>query len=127
MIVLKFLKKCWELIKKYVPGLLLLLAIALAATFLSKYLPSYIGKVFIAVIIGILIANIFRPKKEIFGKGIKLGLSKLLKLAIILMGAGNKFRADRSTWRKRNTHNNRADMHSVWACFPYRQVPERTA
>ncbi len=92
MIILKFLQKCWEIIKKYAPGLLLLLIIALAATFLSKYLPSYIGKVFIAVILGILIANIFRPKKEIFGKGIKLGLSKLLKLAIILMGAGISFK-----------------------------------
>lgn len=88
---MKILKKCWELIKKYGPGLLLLLAIALAATFLAQYLPSYIGKVFIAVILGIIIANIFHPKKEIFGKGIKLGLSKLLKVAIILMGAGISF------------------------------------
>ena len=88
---MKILNKIRELFSTYAPGLLLLLVIALAATFLAQYLPSFIGKVFIAVILGIVIANIFRPKKEIFAKGIKLGLSKLLKLAIILMGAGISF------------------------------------
>ena len=89
---MKFLKKIWELIKKYTPGLLLLLAISVVAYFTAQYLPKYIGKVFIAVILGILIANIFRPRKEIFDSGIKLGLKKLLKLAIILMGAGISFK-----------------------------------
>lgn len=88
---MKILKKVRELFNTYTPGLLLLVAIALAATFLAQYLPSYIGKVFIAIILGILIANIARPSKKIFGAGIKLGLSRLLKLAIILMGAGISF------------------------------------
>ena len=56
------------------------------------FFPSYIGKVFIAVIVGIIIANTLHPNKEIFGKGIKLGLGKFLKIAIVLLGAGISFK-----------------------------------
>jgi uncharacterized integral membrane protein (TIGR00698 family) len=77
-----------DIIKKYIPGLILLLLISLSATWISGLLPAYIGKVFITVVIGILIANIFHPDKKVFGSGIKLGLNKFLKAAIILMGAG---------------------------------------
>lgn len=79
-------------VKKYVPGLSLLLAIALSSTYLSKFFPSYIGKVFIAIIIGIIISNTLHPSKEVFGKGIKLGLGKFLKIAIVFLGAGVSFR-----------------------------------
>ena len=122
MIILKFLKKCWELIKKYAPGLLLLLIIALAATIISKYLPGYIGKVFIAVVIGILIANIFRPKKEIVGKGDKAWAEQTLKAGYNTDGSGYKLQTGCGTWRKRHTDNNRAYMYSIRACFPYWQV-----
>ena len=80
---------------KYLPGLLLLFTIAILSTFLANILPDFIssviGKVFIAVILGILIANIFLPSKEIFGAGIKFGSGKLLKLGIIFMGASVSF------------------------------------
>jgi len=79
-------------IKKYVPGILMLLTITLLSTYLSRFFPSYIGKVFIAVIVGIIIANTLHPNKEIFGKGIKLGLGKFLKIAIVLLGAGISFK-----------------------------------
>lgn len=78
-------------IKKYVPGLLMLLAIALLSTYLAKYFPSYIGKVFIAVVIGIIIANTVPMDKKVFGSGIKLGLGQFLKIAIVLLGAGISF------------------------------------
>lgn len=78
-------------IKTHLPGLGLLLAIALVSTFIAGFLPAYIGTVFIAVVIGVIIANVFRPDKEVFGKGVKLGLGKFLKIAIVLLGAGISF------------------------------------
>ena len=80
-----------NIFNKYIPGLLLLLSIAIASTYLAELMPAFIGKVFIAVIIGILITNIFQPSKEVFGAGIKFGSSKLLKLGIIFMGATVSF------------------------------------
>ena len=81
-----------KVFNKYIPGLLLLLCIAIASTYLAVLMPPYIGKVFIAIILGILIANIFNPSKEIFGAGIKFGSSTLLKVGIIFMGATVSFR-----------------------------------
>ena len=80
---------------KYLPGLLLLFAIATFSTYLADIIPSYIsgiiGKVFLAVLLGIFIANIFQPSKGVFGSGIKFGSSKFLKLGIVFMGATVSF------------------------------------
>lgn len=75
----------------FLPGLTLLLIIALVSTFIAGYLPKYIGKVFVAIILGILVNNLIPYNKEVFNPGIKLGLKKILKLAIILLGAGVTF------------------------------------
>lgn len=71
----------------FLPRLLLLFSIAIVSTHLAEIMPPFIGKVFIAVILCILISNIFSPSKKIFGAGIKFGAGKLLKLGIISMGA----------------------------------------
>jgi len=82
-------------LKKFLPGLLLLLSIAIASTFITDLLPELIGgvigKVFISVLLGILIANTLKPSRKIFGAGIKFGSSKLLKLGIIFMGVTVSF------------------------------------
>lgn len=78
-------------IKRYTPGLLLLLVIALVSINISALFPEYIGSVFIAVLMGILINNTVRLDKERFGPGIKLGLKKILKIAIILLGGTISF------------------------------------
>jgi len=77
--------------EKYLPGLAMLVAISALATLAAMLLPEYIGSVFIAVLLGILINNIFNIDKDKFGPGIELGLKKILKLAIILLGAGISF------------------------------------
>jgi uncharacterized integral membrane protein (TIGR00698 family) len=75
-------------LRDYLPGLGLLLGIALVSTFLATFLPPYIGAVFVAVVLGLIIANVFKPDRAVFGQGIKLGLGQFLKLAIVLLGAG---------------------------------------
>ncbi|SDL80396.1 YeiH family protein [Halarsenatibacter silvermanii] len=72
--------------KKYIPGLLLLLVISIIAIFIAGFLPEYVGSVFIAILIGILINNTVNLNKAIFGPGISLGLKKILKIAIVLLG-----------------------------------------
>lgn len=80
-----------EIISDYGPGLGLLGAIALAATSLAQFFPDYIGAVFIAIVLGVVVANIFAPDPGVYEKGIRLGLKKFLKLAIVLLGAGITF------------------------------------
>lgn len=80
-----------KVIGNYAPGLLLISGIALGSTILAGFLPDYIGAVFIAVVLGVIIANTFRLDPRKYDKGVRLGLSKFLKLAIILLGAGVTF------------------------------------
>jgi len=60
--------------------------ISLLAIFISGYLPDYIGSVFIAVLLGILINNTINLDPDKFAPGVHLGLKKILKLAIVLLG-----------------------------------------
>lgn len=80
-----------KVVKDYGPGLMLLLGIALLSTFFATFLPPYIGAVFVAVVLGVIIANLFKPDPKVFGTGVKLGLGKFLKIAIVLLGAGITF------------------------------------
>ncbi len=73
------------------PGVLLLLAIALVSLGISQFLPAYFGAVFVAVVLGILVANAVDLDPKVYQPGIRLGLKKFLKLAIILLGAGVSF------------------------------------
>ena len=86
------INKLKKVLIKYFPGLLLLLLIALFSVFISRYLPKYIGRVFIAGLLGIIISNVAKPDRKVFGEGIKLGLGKFLKLAIVLLGVGISFK-----------------------------------
>ncbi|MDD2200337.1 MAG: putative sulfate exporter family transporter [Bacteroidales bacterium] len=84
-----------RIFNKYIAGLLLLTAIAIISTYIEELLPvslsSILSKVFIAVLLGVIIANIFKPDKEIYGAGIKLGSGAFLKLGIVFMGASVSF------------------------------------
>lgn len=80
-----------QTIKNYSPGLMMLGAIALLSTFLSGFLPPYLGALFIAIILGLVISNVFRPDPQVYGPGVKLGVKRVLKLAIVLLGAGITF------------------------------------
>lgn len=72
------------------PGILLLLLVSLLSTSLTFFLPPFVGRVALAVLLGILINNLFHVP-EICRFGIKLGLKRLLQLAIILLGASIDF------------------------------------
>lgn len=77
------MKKC----VKVIPGFLLALVIAIAARWLESLLPIHlIGASVIALFIGMLI-NHFRKPNETIGIGLKFTSKKVLKFAIILLGA----------------------------------------
>lgn len=69
------------------PGFALALVIALAASFIEGLLPVHlIGASVIALFIGMII-NYFRKPAEIFTTGLSFTSKKILKFAIILLGA----------------------------------------
>lgn len=76
---------------KYVPGVLLTIALAIFANFISDLIPKNLlsGGV-IALLIGMSI-NPFIRKYSAFNKGTKMTSGPILKLAIILMGATLSF------------------------------------
>ena len=71
-------------IKKYFPGLFVVVFISFIAQLLSPYI--LIGTVAVAIIIGMLLGNIFNIK-ETFRPGIIFAEKQLLNIAIVLMGA----------------------------------------
>jgi uncharacterized integral membrane protein (TIGR00698 family) len=68
-----------------VPGLILVLAIAVVARILSVFLPPAVNAVIIAILLGLLIRNTVTVPAS-FQPGIKFALQRLLRLAIILLG-----------------------------------------
>lgn len=69
---------------KYIPGLLLCIAIAFLAKFASEYLPV-LGAVTLAIILGILVGNLLKIPSS-FSSGVKYSEKSILSLAIMLMG-----------------------------------------
>ncbi len=80
-----------EKFHQFLPGVLLLVAIAGVSLGVSQFLPAYFGAVFVAVVLGIVVANTVDLDPKVYQPGIRLGLKKFLKLAIILLGAGISF------------------------------------
>ena len=78
-------------IRKYIPGLVLITIIAVFSQVIASFLPDFIGAVFIAIVIGIILNNTIGVNHQVFGPGIKLGLKRLLKIAIILLGGTISF------------------------------------
>ena len=73
-------------IVKLLPGILLSIVIAIAATFIESLLPIHvIGAAVIAMFLGMLVHR-FLQKTEVFAAGIKFTSKKILKFAIILLG-----------------------------------------
>ena len=82
-----FLKTKIQLYISYLPGLLAALVIAAVAKWIEELLPIHmIGASVIAMFIGIVINAIRKPNKN-FAPGIKFTSKKVLKFAIILLGA----------------------------------------
>lgn len=72
--------------KKYVPGLLLCLILAIPAWYLGKLIPVVGGPVF-AILLGMAVAP-FLTGKEKIRPGIALTSKKILQYAVILLGFG---------------------------------------
>ena len=73
-------------IKKILPGFLLSLAIAFVAKLIESVLPIHIiGASVIALFIGMFINNFYKP--DILKPGLKFTSKRILKFAIILLGA----------------------------------------
>ena len=72
----------------YVPGFLLSLAIAAVAKPAADSVPIHLGSAsVIALVVGMII-NAFRKPGKVLSGGVKFTSKKVLKLAIILLGAG---------------------------------------
>ena len=72
---------------KLAPGFILALVIAAAARFIEGLLPIHlIGASVIALFIGMIINHFLKPG-ELFSSGLKFTSKKILKFAIILLGA----------------------------------------
>ena len=69
--------------KKYSPGLVLCIVIALAAKLLASFIP--LGAVALAILVGILVGNFMRPGEK-FKPGVTLSEKHLLSIAIALLG-----------------------------------------
>lgn len=72
-------------IARVLPGLLLVLAISIPATCINKFVYKPISAVFVAIIAGVIIRNVF-GLGSVFVPGNTLAVKKLLRLGIILMG-----------------------------------------
>jgi uncharacterized integral membrane protein (TIGR00698 family) len=76
------------LFKKYPTGILLAVVLAFTSTMISEFIPYHlISAGVFALIIGMLL-NPLIIKYDIFSKGLEVTSKKILRLAIILMGAG---------------------------------------
>ena len=71
--------------KNILPGLLVACLIAIISIYLSKYF--IIGSKTMAIVLGVLIKNIFFKSIDIFDKGISFSEKTLLSFAIILLGS----------------------------------------
>ena len=76
-----------EKVKKYIPGLLFVLAISIISMFINMQFKNIVNleALTIAIVLGILYNN-FIGTQEIFAEGVSFSLKKLLKLGIILLG-----------------------------------------
>lgn len=75
--------------KAILPGIVLLTSISIFAKVLGAFIPM-IGSVIFAIILGIVYKSIF-GLKETFRGGMTFTMKKLLKVAIIFLGAGLSF------------------------------------
>ncbi|KMJ58229.1 membrane protein [Bacillus sp. LL01] len=78
-------------LNRWIPGILLVLLIAVAAKFFGEYFPS-IGGVIFALLIGILIRNSVNIDEK-YMAGVDLVIKKWLKVAIVLLGATLSFKS----------------------------------
>ena len=83
-------KTTWQRISSYLPGLYLVVAVAVVARYLHSLIPNpsmarAVSEVFIAVILGLHIRNAigYSPR---FAPGVKFALQRILRVGIILLG-----------------------------------------
>lgn len=80
------MKKMFDSILSILPGFLAALAIAFVAQWIEKLLPIHlIGSSVIALFIGMILNHFWKPK--VLAPGLKFTSKKVLKFAIILLGA----------------------------------------
>lgn len=75
-------------LKKLLPGVLLTLTLAVIAKGLESILPvAFIGASVIAIFLGILFNHFYSVENSIFNRGVQFSSKRILKFAIILLGA----------------------------------------
>lgn len=86
------MSKVLSLIKKYPLGIILSAIIAIVSVIISSFIPGgLISGGVLALILGMVLNPLIMKKQEHFQGGLKFTSSKLLKLAIIFMGATLSF------------------------------------
>jgi uncharacterized integral membrane protein (TIGR00698 family) len=76
----------WRASLDVAPGIAFVLAIALIARTAAGVLPRAIGEVLVAILIGLLVANLLRLP-AVIGPGIRFSVHRLLRVGIVLLGA----------------------------------------
>ncbi len=77
-------------VRKNLPGLLLVIALAVVARASTLYLPKIISEVTVGVALGLVVANLARPSARV-KPGIKFAMGTPLRLGIVLLGARLSF------------------------------------
>lgn len=73
-------------IARILPGLLIAVAIAVLARAASGWLPATVSEVLVAVLAGIVVANVV-PLPDAAAPGIRFAVQRVLRLGIVLLGA----------------------------------------
>lgn len=76
--------------KKYIPGLILVIIISILSMLINTYVISFIETLTIAIVIGIFYSNTVGLKKK-YVPGVTFSLKKILKWGIVLLGVKLNF------------------------------------
>ena len=73
--------------KSILPGFLLSTAVGITSFLIRTYLFDQLGASTIAMLLGIVLGNLFFQKKEVFVNGTSWSQSRLLEISVVLLGA----------------------------------------
>jgi uncharacterized integral membrane protein (TIGR00698 family) len=73
--------------RTYLPGLAAAIAIAVSARLLAGFLPPFVAEVTIAILLGVVVAQIAGSRAAALNPGLELAVQRVLRLGIVFLGA----------------------------------------
>ncbi|MDE3113583.1 MAG: putative sulfate exporter family transporter [Chloroflexota bacterium] len=74
-------------IGRLAPGLAVAVAVAIVARLVADAAPAYLNEILVAVLLGIVFANVGRPLPASVAPGVRFAVQRVLRFGIILLGA----------------------------------------